>query len=99
MTHPVTESAAPRPLVTMLLLAYQQQETIEAALRSALAQPYSPLEIVVSDDASTDGTWALVERMVADYAGQHRLVLNRNPVNLGIGAHINRMVSLSPGER
>lgn len=92
-----TESEA-RPLATMLLLAYQQQATIDAAIRGALAQTYSPLEIVISDDASTDATWAAIERAVAGYGGPHRLILNRNPANLGIGAHLNRMVGLSHGE-
>ncbi len=87
-----------RPLVSMLLLAYQQAATIEGAVRGALAQTYSPLEIVISDDASTDATWAAIERSVAGYDGPHRIVLNRNPHNLGIGAHLNRMVDLSHGE-
>jgi glycosyltransferase involved in cell wall biosynthesis len=92
----VTETE--RPLVSMLVLAYQQVATIEAAVRGALAQTHSPLEIVISDDASTDGTWSAIERAVGGYDGPHRVVLNRNPVNLGIGAHLNRMVGLSHGE-
>lgn len=86
------------PAVSMLLMAYRQQATVEAAVQGALAQRYSPLEIVISDDASDDGTWAAIERAVAGYAGPHRLVLNRNPVNLGIGAHLDRLVALSQGE-
>ncbi len=87
-----------RPLATLLLLAYQQQATIVAAVEGALQQTYSPLEIVISDDASTDATWAAIQHAVAGYAGPHRLILNRNPANLGIGAHLNRMVELSRGE-
>lgn len=86
-----------RPLATLLLLAYQQRSTIAAAIEGALQQSYSPLEIVISDDASTDATWDTIERAVAGYGGPHRLILNRNPVNLGIGAHLNRMVELSHG--
>ena len=82
----------------MLVIAYEQQATIEAAIGTALRQTHSPLEIVISDDASIDGTWAAIERAVVGYAGPHRLVLNRNPHNLGIGAHLNRMVALSHGE-
>ena len=86
------------PLVSMLLIAYRQQASVGAAIAGALAQTYSPLEIVVSDDASGDGTWAAIEAAVAGYAGPHRLVLNRNPVNLGIGAHLSKLVALSAGE-
>lgn len=94
----MTAAATERPLVTMLVLAHQQEATIGQAIRSALAQTHSPLEIVISDDASTDGTWSAIERAVAGYRGPHRLMLNRNPVNLGIGAHLNHMVALSQGE-
>ncbi len=87
-----------RPWVTLLLLAHDQQRTVGAAIAGALAQTYSPLEIVISDDASIDGTWPAIEQAVAGYSGPHRLVLNRNPSNLGIGAHLNRMVTLSQGE-
>ncbi len=82
----------------MLVLAHDQQRTVGAAIAGALAQTHAPLEIVISDDASTDGTWAAIEQAVAGYTGPHRLVLNRNTINLGIGAHINRMVALSHGE-
>ena len=86
------------PLATMLLLAYNQQAFIGAAVAGALSQTYPALEIVISDDASTDATFAAIEAAVADYRGPHRLIVNRNPVNLGIGAHLNRMVALSHGE-
>ena len=81
----------------MLLIAYNQQSTVAAAIAGALAQSYQPLEIVISDDASTDRTFEAMQRAVAGYRGPHRLVLNRNPVNLGIGAHLSRAVELSHG--
>ena len=96
------ESAAPGPTplprVSMLLIAYRQQDTIARAIRGALAQTYSPLEIVVSDDASDDATYASIQAAVAGYTGPHRIVLNRNPHNLGIGAHLSFLVGISTGE-
>lgn len=86
------------PLASMLMMSFNQQATIGEAIAGALRQTYSPLEIVISDDASTDATWATIQQAVAGYAGPHRLVLNRNPANLGIGAHLNRLVGLSHGE-
>lgn len=93
---PVTEPAG--PLVTMLLLAYNQEAFIGAAITGALRQTHAPLEIVISDDASTDGTYAAIQAAIADYRGPHRLIVNRNPANLGIGANLNRMVALAHGE-
>lgn len=86
------------PRLSLLLLVYNQRGTVEEALASCLAQQGAPVEIIVSDDASTDDSFALIERLAAGYHGPHRLVLNRNPVNLGIGAHLNRLVELSSGE-
>jgi Glycosyl transferase family 2 len=92
------QPSASAPLVTVLLLAYNQQATVGAAIAGALAQTYAQVELVISDDASTDATYAAMLAAVADYRGPHRVILNRNPVNLGIGAHLNRMVALSHGE-
>lgn len=87
-----------RPLLSILLIAYNQQATVAEAIAGALAQTWTPLEIIASDDASTDATFAAMQAAVAGYAGPHRVVLNRNPRNLGIGAHLSRLVTLSCGE-
>lgn len=88
----------PDPLVSILLCAYRQEQFIRDAVEAALAQTYSPLEIVLSDDCSPDRTFAIMEEMAAAYRGPHRVILNRNPRNRGLGGHINRLVELSHGE-
>jgi glycosyltransferase involved in cell wall biosynthesis len=47
------------PLVTISIPTYNQEKYVARAIESALAQDYPNLEIVVSDDASTDGTLAI----------------------------------------
>ncbi len=86
------------PRVTFALFAYNQQPFIEEAVAAALAQTYSPLEIIISDDCSTDRTFDLIEQRVRDYRGPHRVVLNRNSTNLGIAAHVNKVLQQSSGE-
>lgn len=90
----VSDDATALPSVTLALFCYRQAAYIREALASALAQTYQPLEIFVSDDASPDDTFAIVEDMLRDYDGPHRITLNRNPQNLGIGAHVNRLMEL-----
>ena len=92
------EAAAPRPRVTFFVMAYRQEATVRAAVEGAFAQTWPDLEIVLSDDASPDGTFAIMEEMAAAYDGPHRVILNRNPTNLGICAHIDRIMELSTGE-
>ncbi|HEY9100891.1 glycosyltransferase family 2 protein [Chitinimonas sp.] len=94
----MSESSSERPLASLLLIAYRQADSIEDAIAGALAQTYSPLEIVLSDDASPDDTYARMQAAVAGYTGPHRIVLNRNPSNMGIGAHIDHVARLSHGE-
>jgi glycosyltransferase involved in cell wall biosynthesis len=49
-----------RPLVSVIMAAYNAEEYIGAALESVLAQDWSPFEVVVVDDGSTDGTGDIV---------------------------------------
>ena len=57
-----------------------------------------PLEILLSDDASPDGTFSVMQAMAAAYAGPHRVVLNRNEQNLGLIGHLNRVMELASGD-
>jgi succinoglycan biosynthesis protein ExoO len=54
-----------RPLVSVVIPAYNAQETLERAIRTVLDQTVAPLEVIVVDDASTDGTRDLVETLAA----------------------------------
>lgn len=85
------------PLVTFALFAYNQEKYIREAVEAALNQDYPSLEIILSDDASTDETGLIMENYAASYFGPHRLVFNRNECNLGIGRHINRLFELASG--
>lgn len=87
-----------RPLVTFFVCAYQQERFIREAVEGAFAQTYSPLEIILSDDCSSDRTFDIMREMAAAYRGPHQIILNRNEKNLGIGGHINRIFELSRGE-
>ena len=95
----VANSKAKSPInVTFFLLAYNQEEYIEAACRAALAQTYSPLEIIFSDDYSTDKTFEVIQKIVNDYQGPHKLKTIRNPTNMGLIAHINKAFETASGQ-
>ena len=87
-----------KPLVTFALFAYNQEHYVGEAIPAAFAQTYSPLEIILSDDCSTDSTFEIMQRAAADYKGQHRVVLNRNLLNRNIGGHVNTVAQLAEGD-
>ncbi|MFC0400810.1 glycosyltransferase [Paraburkholderia rhizosphaerae] len=87
-----------RPLVSVLLIAYRQENLVAAALNSILAQDYTPLEIIVSDDCSPDQTYEVMAAIVQRYDGPHTVILNRNPYNHGISAHLTKLAQMSHGE-
>ncbi len=93
-----TDATADRPLVSMFITSYNQEDFVRDAIEGAFAQTYSPLEIVMSDDASGDRTYAIMEEMAAAYQGPHRVILNRNEKNLHITRHVDKVMTLCSGE-
>lgn len=87
-----------KPLATFALFAYNQEKYIREAIEGAFAQTYSPLEIILSDDCSSDRTYKIMEEMANSYDGPHKITLNRNPENLGLSEHVNRVMELVSGE-
>lgn len=87
-----------KPLVTFALFAYNQEKYIREAVEGALAQTYSPLQIILSDDCSSDRTFVIMQEMAANYTGPHAILLNRNEPNLGLAGHINHVMTLAKGE-
>lgn len=68
---------------------------IRPAIDSLLAQTYRDFAILISDNASTDGTVAIVE----EYMGRHpNIRLQRHPANIGAHRNYNSLVTGSTGE-
>ena len=64
-----------KPLVSVIVLTYNQQDTIARTLDSILAQRVSfPFEIVIGEDAGTDGTRSICEDYVRRYPDKVRLM-------------------------
>lgn len=92
----MTEAA--RPLVTFALFAYNQERFIAEAVDSALAQTWEPLEVILSDDCSSDRTFEIMREKAAAYQGPHQVVVRRNDPNVGIAEHVNQVVAMARGE-
>jgi len=94
----MTPPSNSRPLLTFGLVSCNQEPFVREAVEAALAQTYSPLEVILSDDCSDDRSFAIMEELAANYRGPHRVVLNRNPVRRKTGGHFNRVAELAQGE-
>jgi GT2 family glycosyltransferase len=81
---------AGRPLVSVVVPAYNAQKTLTLCLESALTQSYAALEVIVVDDASTDRT--------ADIGRELGCVLIEQPANRGVSAARNAGAAASRGE-
>ena len=93
--------SAETPLVSFCVKCYNQERYIGEALEGAFAQTYRPLEIVISDDASTDRSWQIITESVAEYRRRPdaaEVVLNRNSSNKGNLGNWLAICSLAKGE-
>jgi glycosyltransferase involved in cell wall biosynthesis len=85
----VTEAARDR-LVSVIITVYNGASYLEEAIESVLSQTYRPLELIVLDDGSTDGSGEVAQRFDA------RVTYIRQE-NAGIGAARNNAVSAAAG--
>jgi glycosyltransferase involved in cell wall biosynthesis len=81
-----------KPLVSVLIPAYNAQEWLAASLRSALEQTWEPKEIIVVDDGSRDQTLAIARQF------ESKRVRVVSQENQGAAAARNECYSLSQGQ-
>ncbi len=63
----LSEFSPDGPLVSIIVPACNEELTLEPALRSLLKQEYPNREIIVIDDRSIDGTYALLKRLAQEF--------------------------------
>ena len=82
------------PLVSVLVTAFNREAFIASAIQSVLASSLHDFELIVVDDASTDGTVDVAAR----YASDPRVRIFRNDVNLGDYPNRNRAAACARGK-
>ncbi len=81
--------------VSVIIANHNGEKFIADAIRSACRQTLRNIEIIVSDDASTDASVKIVERLIAE---DDRIRLVRSDVNGGPAAARNRALGIARGE-
>ena len=85
-------------VASVVLLTYNQAEFVQEAFNSLLNQDTDDIEIVVSDDCSSDSTWDAILAVAQSYVGPKKLIVSRNVSNLGIVDNYAAAVEQSTGE-
>ena len=82
--------------ISVVIPLYNKEAEVERALHSVIEQSLAPCEIIVVDDGSTDGSRAIVERIIAEHpeAGI-RLITQPNG---GVSAARNRGIAEAKGD-
>lgn len=87
-----------RPLVSVVMIAFNEERFVAEAIESVLAQTYRDWELVFVDDGSTDGTSAIARRMMQGDRSRFRYVTHPDGRNRGMSASRNLGVAHSRGE-
>ncbi|HUW34679.1 MAG TPA: glycosyltransferase [Planctomycetota bacterium] len=82
------------PRVSIGMPVYNGERYLDEVLRSILAQDYTDFELIISNNASTDGTEAICREAAR---GDSRVRYYRNATNLGAAFNYNRVFELSSG--
>ncbi len=80
-----------KPLVSICIPNYNGERYIRHAIESALAQTYRRTEIIVTDNASTDGSWDIIKSF-------RRIKKFRHKSNMGYNRNLNTCVELAKGK-
>jgi glycosyltransferase involved in cell wall biosynthesis len=83
------------PLVSFLIAAFNEERFVVACVASCLDQTYTPVEVCVTDDGSTDGTWDILQ---AAFGQDPRVRLDRFEQNRGKVHAFNRCYEMAKGD-
>lgn len=83
-----------KPLVSIIMPAYNSENTIRKSINSVLKQLYINWELIIINDYSTDSTLNIIN----EYLDDNRVVLINNDTNCGIALSRNRGILMSKGK-
>ncbi len=81
--------------ISVIMGIYNCEKTLPAALDSMLAQTFKDIEIILCDDASTDGTYGVASEYAEKY---DNIVLLKNVTNMRLAHSLNRCLEVARGE-
>jgi alpha-1,3-rhamnosyltransferase len=90
----MAQSVSDHPLVSIIIPSFNHAAYVQEGIEAALAQTYPRCELIVVDDASTDGSPSLLSAL----AQRHGFKLIQNPQNRGLNATLQAGLEAASGE-
>lgn len=85
--------------VTLILVTYNQERFVDKAVTAVISQTYDDLEIIISDDCSTDQTAQVIDKTLQTFPANSRNVrFIKNKKNHGWPAHLNFVLEQTTGD-
>lgn len=85
-----------KPLVSVIILCYNQSEIISRAIKSVLDQSYQNIQVVIVDDCSKDNSKEVIQDWLKKYPD--RIKFSIQPQNVGHPRNMNTGFKLCDGE-
>ena len=93
------ENSNPEPLVSIIVITYNSTAHVLETLESIRDQTYANIELIITDDASTDDTLEKCMQWIDKNSARFsNTIMLESPVNLGISANCNKGVKAANGE-
>ena len=87
-----------KPLVSVLIPAFNHEKYIQQAIKSIINQDYKNIELLIIDDGSTDDTWNKIQEMKFLCIGRFVNIFFEKQKNNGVCTTLNRLIQKSNGE-
>lgn len=85
-----------QPKISVIMGIYNCEKTLPQAIDSILNQTYANWELIMCDDGSTDGTYAVAEKYKDKYP--EKIILLKNERNMKLSYTLNRCLEAATGE-
>lgn len=83
------------PKISVIMGIFNCADTLEQAVESVQNQSYTNWELILCDDGSSDNTYKVAQTLAAK---DSRIILLRNPQNLGLNQTLNNCSAVASGD-
>ena len=81
-------------LVSIIMSVCNNEDTVKASIESILSQSYKNIELIITDDCSSDRSLSIIK----NYLDEKNVKLIENSDNKGLTKSLNTMIKVASGE-